>query len=249
MPATGRIILSAAGISFLAAAVGLFVSCRTTDLGLLPQERLAPDVVAAVDFSPLRLKRIGVMPFMVGEGPPWEEDSTGGAQGIVEIDAAGRFSASISRSGGFEVIPPERIASLLPPDMLEVTTRRQVVDLCRDIGVDAVFRGRMGMIVESARAGSGEVVIPFAFVTFEVELLDSGSGEILWFANHHLNSFQFLEEEFTFNMADPFAAQQLLTEKIPGYPDPVRMLTVMSELAIAEVAESFIKESTAAGGP
>lgn len=234
-------------VVLLALATSLFASCRTPRPCILPEKMLAPDVVASVRFRPGSLRRVGVLPFAMGEGPPWEEDYRGTMPGPVDMDAAERFSASIARVVDCEVIPPARIASLLPGDMVEVTTRKQVAELCRELGLDAVFRGRMGMVIERASIGSGEVIIPFAFVTLEVELMDAGSGEVVWFANHDLNSFQFMKKKINIDTGNTAAVQKLLAENIPGYPDTIATLTILAELVVAEIAESFYRSCSNGG--
>lgn len=232
----------------LAAIAWTAPSCSQHDFSLLPQTRLKPDAVSSITFNPAAMKRIGVLPFREEEGVQWERNLPGNIPESSEADVAGRFSENIALLKKFEVVPPEKITALLPPDMLEVTTRKQVVELCGKLGLDAVFRGRARMVTERASSSAGGVNIPFAFFTIEVELMEGAGGETVWFAKHHINSFQFIEDRLGINVKNPAAAEKILAEKIPGYPDLESTLTVFGELAISEMAESF-RGSFADDGP
>jgi len=234
-------------VLILAGVAWLSLSCRSHDLGLLPQTRLKPDVISSVSFDPSRLKRVGVLPFME-EGMQWEESLPGQRPEPSEADVAGRFSENIARRSELEVVTPEKITSFFTPDMLEVSTRKQVTGLCKKMGLDGLFRGQAQMSIERASSVDGEVDIPFAFFTLEVELLEAEGGETVWFAKQHINSFQFLDDPLGISTGNWEAAQMELADKIPGYPDPDRTLTVLGELAIAEVADSFRRSFDAGVG-
>lgn len=228
-------------------AASLLPACRSADIGILPRARLKPDIVSSVAFDPARLKRIGVLPFNE-EGMQWEEGLPGSDASESEADVAWRFSERIARLSELEVVTPDRMRAFFAPEMLEISTRNQVVGICREMGLDGLFRGRSAVGVEWASGAGGAVEIPFVFFSLEVEFLEGWKGETVWFAKQHINSFQFLEDPLGIDLQNVQAAEEELAERIPGYPDPDRTLTVLGELAIAEVAEGFRKNFDSSAG-